>query len=124
MAKLPTNLNSHHEDTLFAPMLGDDALAQDPMQQREPEITIGSEFRIEPADMPYFEKVFAMHAQAQNFQAQASQYETEAARLRGEATALLGAHNSYVAHLFEKYNLTPGQDQIDQSGHIVRKGLP
>jgi hypothetical protein len=77
-----------------------------------------------PTDIPYFQIVMAQHAEAQQHLTQAGQLEQQAAALRAEAQAKIGAHNSYVQHLFEKYHLTPGQDRIEPHGNIVRSDQP
>jgi hypothetical protein len=79
--------------------------------------------RIEPTDLPYLAIVWEHHAQASDLIARAMDQERQAAEMRAQATALAGAHDSYMQHLFKKYNLTP-QDRIKQDGSIVRGVSP
>lgn len=77
---------------------------------------------IESGDLPYLQTVYQQHAVAMQKLQEAQQHEQLAQQARAEAQALAGAHDSYMRHLFTKYNLSP-EDRIEQDGRI-RRGAP
>lgn len=86
----------------------------------------GSPERITIDEATYLAKVVQGAQEAEALLRDADALEQQASQKRQQATALLGAKESYVGHLFEKFGLDTRADSIDIDTREIRRmqGLP
>jgi hypothetical protein len=82
--------------------------------------------KISVDEAAYLAKVFEGAQQAEKLMHEADGLEQQASQKRQQAVALLGAKDSYVVHLFEKFGLDTRTDSIDIDTREIRRmqGLP
>lgn len=77
--------------------------------------------RITADEAGYLHRVRAQAREAEKLTQQATQLEAQAGELRKQAVALYGAHESYVAHLCDKYGLDKALDGIDPDTWVITR---
>lgn len=78
------------------------------------------EQRVSEGDLAYLRVIRRQAQEAAKMEQEAAQHEQRAQALRAQAAALYGAHQSFSAHLCERYGLDQQADGIADDGRIVR----